>query len=351
MMKAIGINQKVGVNELTMKLKLLELAMPIPKKGELLVKVRASTINIDDIHAIEGTMMGRFRFKPLASSDKPVIPGTEFAGTVLEQGEGAVKFPVGTKVYGICSINKHHGPWATCCVVSEKNVAEIPAGIAFNEVVSYPMSATLALKCMENIDRPEHKTCLVLGASGGIGSFCVQALTQANTKVIGVCSTKNVSKVKSLGAHEVIAYDDPQFESLWQKQQGDVDYVFDFIGGLKREKRAMKLLKKGGGYLTIVGPVEWVGSKKLSFIQFMTMFCHISWKTLTSHLMSRKSYKFVAFKAPPPFAKIQTLWLNERSVAHIDSVIEFDLNQVVNAIERVLKHQTSGRIVIEMKGQ
>ncbi len=348
-MKAIGIENKIGMNQLGSNLKLLQVPRPIPKKGELLIKVKASTINIDDIHEVEGSMMGGFRTKPVATRLAPVVPGTELSGIVETQGEGADKFPVGTPIYGICSISSRFGPWAEYCIVKENNVFEIPANFNFKQICPFPLSATLAAKCLEIVNNPGEATCLIIGASGGIGSFCVQAMHRHGANVMAICSIKNAALVKSLGASKVLAYDDTTFQDKLQEIKGKVDIVFDFVGGSISEKNGFNVLKRGGSFVTIVGPEQWVGQRKLNAIQLFKMFGYIGWRMISAKILKGKAYKFVAYKTPPSFAKIQKLLLSKKIYAQIDSTIQFSEKEIKLALQKVLNHQTAGRVVIDMQ--
>lgn len=271
-MRVMGIEQPIAIHELTSKIKALNIACPAPKKGEVLLRVLASSINIDDIHVMEGTMMGGIPLKPKASLQQPTVPGSDVVGIVERLGEGVRGFRPGQKVYGICTLKQACGAWAEYCLVEAHNIAPAPLYIQPESLAAFPIAASLAVQCIEAANNVSQKKCLVIGASGGIGSFCVQALHTLSAEVYGICSEKNQALVKELGATEVLAYDQANYPAKIAALQGKIDFVFDFVGGKKREQWASKLVKPGGRFITVVGPNEWIGQKKLNYFQFLKMF-------------------------------------------------------------------------------
>ena len=349
-MKAIGINKPVSVGELCEHLTMFTCERPRPKRGEVLIKVYNSTINIDDIHAIEGSMMGGLQLKPKASERNIVVPGSDVAGIVAELGEGVTDFKIGQRVYGICTMNQQYGPWATFCIASEKHISEIPQNIKFTEVVSLPIAGTMAVKCVNAAGTLEGKTCLVIGASGGIGTLCIQALQQKKAQIYGVCSSKNKTLIEGLGVGNVLAYDGANYQYVLRELYGKFDVVFDFVGGEEKEKIGRDLLKPGGQFITVVGPNEWIGQEKLNKFQMMHMFTRIGMRMLFYRLFTRKKYKFIVFKTPE-FNQLKNLFIQNNKIPVVDSYIQFSVSKLRKAVERVLKHQTTGRVVINIDPQ
>ncbi|MDN5212821.1 NAD(P)-dependent alcohol dehydrogenase [Fulvivirgaceae bacterium BMA12] len=345
-MKAIGINENVSIGNLVDKLQEFNCERPQPKKGEVLIQVNYSTINIDDIHAMEGSMMGGFRFKPKASKSSIVIPGSDVAGVVKELGQGVTKFEIGQRVYGICPMNQQYGPWAEFCISKVEYLSATPHHVSDKEMVALPIAGTMAARSILAVKTIENKSCLVIGAAGGIGALCTQVLAAKKATVYGICSTKNKNLVSELGAHEVLTYDSPDFHASLESLGGKINVVFDFVGGKARERMGRKVLIKNGIYITVVGPNEWIGQKKLNVFQMTGMFLHILRRMAFSKLLTGRSYKFVTFKAPL-FSHLEKDFATG-SILSLNQEVSFTSIEIKKAIERVLKHNTVGRVIIKV---
>ena len=212
--------------------------MPEPGKNEVRIKVIASTINIDDVHLAQGTMFGGLPVSRKPSQSKPYIPGTDFAGIIDAVGPGVKSLKVGQEVYGICNPMKGRGPWAEYCITKSNNVAVKPKVWDFKEAAACALAGAVVVSMVNSVKNVANKRCLVIGASGGIGTLCVQALKQENARVWGVCSQRNAEIVRQLGAERVIDYTKAPFSEQIQDLDEQVDVVFDLVGGKEIEKDA-----------------------------------------------------------------------------------------------------------------
>ena len=242
-MKAV-ILTKYGPPEV---LKLQEVEKPTIMEHQVLVKVHATSVTPMDyrlrgakapLWPISRIMMGFW--KP-----KQKIPGTEVAGEIIEVGKDVTKFKKGDRVFGFGL-----GVYAEYFVASEKaNLILMPPSMSYEEGASLGfggISALYFLKIKGNIQREQR--VLINGASGGVGVFAVQLGKYFGTEVTGVCSTKNVDLVKSLGADRVIDYTKEDFTK--EKNQ-KYDIIFDAVGKSTFSK-CKKILKNGGVYLHTV---------------------------------------------------------------------------------------------------
>ncbi len=347
-MKALGVKSITKVSELPQNIEELGLPIPKPKTKEICIEVYASAINIDDIHIIEGTMFGGIPIGPKPSIKKPVVPGTDVAGIVTEIGPRVTNFRNGQRVYGICNPMKRTGPWAEYCLMEEKNTAIIPESLNFVEAAYFPVSGTVAVNAIDSAGDLKGKRFLVIGASGGTGSVCVQALETLDTTIWAVCSGKNADMVKKLGASKVFDYTQSPFDKQIKELGENVDVVFDFVSGKEIERRALSIQKPKGRFITVVGPEKYVGETKLGFFRLLSMFLYIGWRMLSTKLANTKRYILTGAYSPN-FNRINELLIAHQKKVVIDRMVPFEKKQVINGIKHILSHRAKGKVVIQIK--
>ncbi len=189
-------------------LKLEEIAKPVPNDDQVLVKVRAASVNPYDWHFIEGTpkivhLLGVGLRKP-----KDTRVGVDFAGTVESVGKNVTQFKPGDDVFG-----GRGGAFAEyVCPRAVRAVAIKPPNITFEQAASVNIAGITALQALRDKGKvlPGQKV-LINGASGGVGTFAVQIAKSFGADVTGVCSTRNVDMVRALGADHVIDYTKEDF--------------------------------------------------------------------------------------------------------------------------------------------
>jgi NADPH:quinone reductase-like Zn-dependent oxidoreductase len=187
-------------------LQLREVEKPAPKEDEALVRVHAASLNYPDWANVRGKpflarLMSGALIKP-----KHTILGADIAGRVEAVGRNAKQFQPGDEVFGDIS-ECGFGGFAEYVSVPESALALKPANATFEEAAAVPMAAVVALQALRDPGRlqPGQKV-LIVGASGGNGTFAVQIAKSFGAKVTGVCSTRNVDMVRSIGADHVIDY-------------------------------------------------------------------------------------------------------------------------------------------------
>jgi NADPH:quinone reductase-like Zn-dependent oxidoreductase len=245
-MKAI-VQDKYGSAE---QLHLRELERPVIGAGEVLVQVRAAGLDRGVWHLMAGLpylirVVG-YGFR----GPKQRTPGMDVAGVVAEVGEGVEGFAVGDEVFGTCE-----GAFAELARAKADKLCRKPARLSFVEAAAVPVSACTALEAVRDQAgvRAGHKV-LVLGASGGVGSYAVQLCKAFGAEVTGVCSTPKVDFVRSLGADVVLDY---TCEGLGS---GPFDAILD-IGG-NRSLSELRRVLTPRGTLVIVGGEggdRWIG--------------------------------------------------------------------------------------------
>jgi NADPH:quinone reductase-like Zn-dependent oxidoreductase len=204
-------------------LRLEEIEKPVPNDNQALVRVRAASVNPLDWHFMEGTPyimrpMGVGLLKP-----NEARLGVDYAGTVEAVGKNVTKFKPGDEVFG-----GKTGAFADyVCVLADRAVALKPANITFEQAASVPIAGITALQGLRDNGKiqPGQKV-LINGASGGVGTFAVQIAKSFGADVTGVCSTRNLELVKSIGADHVIDYIKEDFTKSGQRY----DLILDNVG-------------------------------------------------------------------------------------------------------------------------
>lgn len=203
---------------------LKEVAKPIPKDNEVLVKVHASTVNRTD----SGFRSAEYfisRFWSGLLRPRHQILGCEFAGVIEEIGKNVTLFKPGDAVFGYN--DKSFGGHAEYLTLTETDaMAIMPANLGFDEAAALTEGAHYALVDIRAAKVKPGQQVMVYGATGAIGSAAVQLLKSFGAKVTAVCNTKNVDLVKSLGADIVIDYQTQDFTQTEQK----FDFIFDAVG-------------------------------------------------------------------------------------------------------------------------
>src|SRR5881227_2467745 len=236
-------------------LKLEEIEKPVPNDDQILVRVRAASVNPYDWHFIEGTpylmrAMGVGLRKP-----KDTRLGVDFAGTVEAVGKNVTQFKPGDEVFG-----GRGGSFAEyVCPRADRAVALKPANITFEQAASVNIAGITALQALRDQGKvqPGQKV-LINGASGGVGTFAVQIAKSFGADVTGVCSTRNLEMVRSLGADHVIDYTKEDFAKGDQRY----DVILDNVPNHSLSE-CRRILNPEGKYVMIGGggPSDnrWIG--------------------------------------------------------------------------------------------
>ncbi|HMH42811.1 MAG TPA: NAD(P)-dependent alcohol dehydrogenase [Pyrinomonadaceae bacterium] len=236
-------------------LKLEEIEKPTPNDDQILVKVRAASVNPYDWHFIEGTpkimrVMGVGLRKP-----KDTRLGVDFAGTVEAVGKNVTQFKPGDDVFG-----GRGGAFAEyVCRRAEGAVALKPANITFEQAAAVNIAGITALQALRDKGKvqPRQKV-LINGASGGVGTFAVQIAKSLGADVTGVCSTRNIDLVQSLGADHVIDYTKEDFA----KGDERYDVILDNVPNHSLSE-CRRILNANGKYVMIGGggpnDNRWIG--------------------------------------------------------------------------------------------
>jgi NADPH:quinone reductase-like Zn-dependent oxidoreductase len=246
-----------------------DIAKPTPGDNEVLIKVRAASVNPLDWRIMRGKpffvrlMIGGLR-KP-----KITRPGVDVAGQVEAVGRNVTQFKPGDEVFGVC-----RGAFAEYACATEDKLALKPASISFEDAAAVPVAAISALQGLRDKGRIQRgQKVLVDGASGGVGTFAVQIAKSFGAEVTAVCSTRNVDTARSIGADHVIDYTREDFTQSGQRYglilaANAYHSIFDYRRALSQDGIYVMV---GGGWAQILqvmllGPLlSLIGSKKMRF--------------------------------------------------------------------------------------
>ena len=230
-MRAI-VNCEYGVDNL----RLQDIEKPTPKDNEILVRVRAASINPVDGHLLRGALLMR----PITGLRKPKNTrfGGDFAGVVEAVGKNVTNFKLGDEVFGA----KRGAVADYICVPADRAAVLKPANVTFEQAGSVAIAALTALQGLRDKGHIQAgQKVLINGASGGVGTFAVQIAKAFGAEVTGVCSTRNVDLVKSIGADRVIDYTKEDFTKGDQRY----DLIYDLVGNHSFSERR-NILKPNG---------------------------------------------------------------------------------------------------------
>jgi len=216
------------------------IAKPEASASQVLVKVHAAGVNIADWAVMSGLP---YIARPIYGFRRPkhAVRGTDVAGTVVAIGSGVTRFRPGDEVFGSAD-----GSYAGFAAAAEDELAPKPSNLSFEQAAVTPMAGLVALQAVRDVRQGQR--VLVNGASGGIGTFAVQIAKSLGAHVTGVCSTRNVELVRSLGADEVIDYTGENFTETGRRYDLILDNVSNHsLSDLRRALAPSGTLIPNGG--------------------------------------------------------------------------------------------------------
>jgi NADPH:quinone reductase-like Zn-dependent oxidoreductase len=320
-MKAV-VNTHYGSPEV---LQIKEVPKPIPAENEVLIKIHATTVNRTDcgfrkpeypliIRPINGL------FKP-----KNTILGSEFSGEIESVGNNVTTFKPGDQVFGLSTYK--FGAHAEYITLPENgSLTTKPKNMSYEEAAAVCDGLMLGINLIRKIDFTKAKKILVNGATGSIGSACVQLAKYYGAHITGVCNTKNLELIKSLGADEVIDYTKEDFT----KSDRRYDVILDAVGKSSFFK-CKHLLQPDGSFF----------STELGFLAqniFLALFTPLF------------GGKLVRFPIPSDNQKDMIFFKELIENGHYKAVIDrkYPLEQIVDAVRYVETGEKTGNVVISV---
>lgn len=298
-------------------LKLENVEMPVPKKNEVLVKVKANSANPADWHIMRGSpFFARLAFglfKP-----KTAAFGADFAGIIEKIGEDVTQFKVGDRVFGELL---NGGAFAEYTSAPEACCAMMPQTANYTEMASIPIAGLTALQALTTHGKVKAgESVLINGSSGGVGHFAVQIAKAYQANVTAICSARNKTFVKSIGADQVIAYDKIDIHHFQQK----FDLVVDIHGNL-----TFKDFKRMGHRGVLVG---FTTLKNLMSVLLKSGFSSFSIKQFTAHANHED------------LTKLAHLIASNKLQPHVEKV--YPHTEIPKAIEYIEAMRTRGKVAM-----
>ena len=323
MMKAI-VYHEFGSADV---LRLEDVAKPVPKDDEVLIKVRAASINPLDWRLMHGKprlvgVMARFMKMPVGR------PGVDLAGEVEAVGKNVTQFKLGDQVFG--------GGRRACSEYAcspEKSIVRKPESVTFEQAASVNVAGLTALQGLRDKGKIQSgQNVLVNGAAGGVGTFAVQIAKTFGAHVTGVCSTRNLELVKSIGADAAIDYTKEDFVTLPERY----DLILECVGNKSLAECRRVLTPKGRHVMVGAG-------HEPSLIQ---MFAPLFGALVTSPFRSQKAMPLLAKSSQTDLA-----FLGEMiATGKLKPVIEqrYSLSDVPAAMRHAAEGHTRGKLVIDI---
>jgi NADPH:quinone reductase-like Zn-dependent oxidoreductase len=312
--------------------KLEEIEKPVPNDDQILVRVRAASVNPYDWHYVEGTpyviraIGGIGLRKP-----KDTRLGVDFAGTVEAVGKDVTQFKPGDEVFG-----GRGGAFAQyVCPRATRAVALKPTSISFEDAAAVNIAGITALQALRDKGKvqPGQKV-LINGASGGVGTFAVQIAKSLGADVTGVCSTRNVDLVKSLGADHVVDYTKEDFTKSAERY----DVIIDNVGN--------RSLSECRGVLTPNGKYVLIGGGGASDQGFLGGLGKAIWAMIFSKFVNQQMGMMMADANHNDLTVLAEMMQSGKLKPVIDRT--YKLAQVPDAIRYVEQGHARGKVVISV---
>ena len=298
---------------------------PVPSDDEILVRVRASSVNPAEWYAMTGLFIARLGgglFKP-----KDTRLGADYAGVVEAVGKNVTEFKPGDEVFG-----GKHGAFAEYICVQD-NIALKPANISFEQAGGVAIAALTALQGLRDYGKLQAgQKVLINGASGGVGTFAVQIARALGAEVTAVCSTKNIECARLLGADHVFDYTREDFTRSSQRY----DLLLDIVGSRswREYKRVLKPLATvvlvGGPKTPVIGPLS-----------------HLIKMNLSALGASQKVVFFIAKFNRQDFSVLRELMVSGKVKPIIDRT--YPLNKINEAMAYLGTGHARAKIVVTMQ--
>ncbi len=310
-------------------LKCEEIEKPTPGDDEVLIRVRAASLNPLDYHLMKG---GPYIVRILLGLLGPKIkrPGRDVAGQVEAVGRNVTQFKLGDEVFGTC-----RGALAKYVCTSESALVMKPDNVTFEQAASVPVAALTALQSLRDKGQiHREQKVLVNGAAGGVGTFAVQIAKWFGADVTGVCSTRNVEMVRSIGADHVVDYTQEDFTRSGQRY----DLIFDLVGNHSFSACRRVLHPKG---TFIAAGVLGLGGSMIALLAFSIT------GLVLSLFVGQRFVMFVARLSKEDLSIMGELMATGKVTPVIDR--RYRLIEVPEAIRYLEERHARGKVVITLE--
>jgi NADPH:quinone reductase-like Zn-dependent oxidoreductase len=311
-------------------LKLEEIEKPTPADNEVLVRVRAASVNPVDGHLIRGGWLMR----PMSGMRKPKNTrfGTDFAGIVEAVGKNVTDFKPGDEVFGA----KDGAVADYISVKADRAIVMKPSNISFDQAGSVGVAGVTALQGLRDKGHIQAgQRILINGASGGVGTFAVQIAKAFGAEVTAVCSTRNVDLVKSIGADLVIDYTKEDFTKTDQQY----DMIYDLVGNHGFSERR-KILKPNG--ICVLAGIGGAGVHPETWGRIGGNF----WNAFLSNFTNQKFVFYIAKLTKDDLNVLRDLMQSGKVSPVVDRT--YNLNQTVDAVRYLEEGHAHGKVVVNI---
>jgi NADPH:quinone reductase-like Zn-dependent oxidoreductase len=305
---------------------------PVPTDDELLIKVRAASVNPLDSHLMKG---GPYIVQLLLGLGKPKIkrPGVDVAGQVEAVGKKVTQFKPGDAVFGLCK-----GAFAEYLCAPESAFVIKPENMTFEQAASVPVAALTALQGLRDKGHIQaRQKVLINGAAGGVGTFAVQIAKSFGAHVTAVCSTRNVDMVRSIGADHVIDYTQEDFTKANPTNGEGYNIIFDNVSN--HSLSACRRLLNPKGIVLMAGVLSGRG--------ILSLLTRLITALVWSRFLSQKFVFFIAKLNKQDLTLLSELMATGKVTPVIDRC--YSLNQTPEAIRYLSEHHARGKIVITLQ--
>jgi NADPH:quinone reductase-like Zn-dependent oxidoreductase len=308
-------------------LKYEEIEKPTAGDDQVLVKVRAASVNPLDWHFMRGTP---YFVRIMTGLRRPKVTrlGVDVAGQVEAVGRNVTQFKPSDEVFGTC-----RGAFAEYACTSESALVMKPNNVTLEQAASVPIAAFTALQGLRDKGQIQPgQRVLINGAAGGVGTFAVQIAKSFGAYVTGVCSTRNVDMVRLIGADRVIDYTQEDFTNSGQRY----DLIFDSVGNHSL-LACRRVLNPKGTYIAVGGPSSrWMIGPLTSAITAPVL----------SRLVDRKFVTFIAKGSKEDLTVMHELMEARKVTPVIDK--RYRLSEVPEAIRYLEEGHARGKVVITL---
>jgi NADPH:quinone reductase-like Zn-dependent oxidoreductase len=311
-------------------LKVEEIEKPVPNDNQVLVKVRANSVNPLDL-----TIRGPLLLRPLFGlrTPKDTRLGVDYSGTVEAVGKNVTNFKPGDEVFG----GKNGAIAEYICVLADRAVVLKPSNMTFEQAASVPVAAITALQGLRDKGKIQAgQKVLVNGASGGVGTFAVQIAKSFGTEVTGVCSMRNVDLVRSIGADHVIDYTKEDFTKTDQRY----DLIYDLVGNHSFSERRHILNPNGICVMAGIGGSGWHDGFATRLLGELNAY-------VRSRFVSEKFITYIAAFNQKDMMVLADLMQSGKMKPVIDRT--YKLSETADALRYLEQGHARGKVVITVE--
>ncbi|SEL73155.1 NADPH:quinone reductase [Maribacter orientalis] len=326
-MKALQI---VKYGALKDSLSINEIEKPSITSNDILVQVKAASLNPIDYKLVEGHL------REMIALEFPCTIGFDVSGIVVEKGVDVGNFEVGDEIYARVP-QEQMGTVAEYVAINSDVVAKKPTNSSFEEAAGLPLAGLTAIQALERVGLKENDRVLIHAGSGGVGSFAIQYAKAKGAIVYTTTSTKNVDWVKALGADRVIDYKMEDYKTVAK----NLDIVFDTLGD-EYTNEAFEIIEEGGRVTTIVGPPDQDTAKQMGMTDYEL-------PEQLSKLIEKKSatYKLTWMQPNAKQLKLISKMVEDREIKPVVDLI-YAFEDGVDAYEYLATGRAQGKVIISL---